>query len=153
MKGGKHMEQRGYSDMIFKVLDFLSGFWIIYWLIIVISAVSYDPQLFFYMIFSFLIYTSPAIIYLSFRKRIRERFRLRLAKFQNPSDALQQEEEKEYTVQDKHTGGTEEGEYVMGYREVKSDDSPISLTPKLKLLLTLIAIFLAILAAWMILSR
>ncbi len=71
---------KGYSGMILKVLDFLGGFWIVYWLFILISAISYDPQLLGYMFFSFLIYTFPAIIYLVFRKkRLRNKLGLVLA--------------------------------------------------------------------------
>lgn len=67
------MDNKGYPGMILKVLDFLGGFWIIYWIFILISAVSYDPQLLGYMVFTFLIYTFPAIIYLVYRKKINSK--------------------------------------------------------------------------------
>lgn len=141
-----------YKNLVFKMLDFVSAFWIIFWLIIVISAVSYDPQMFLFMLLSFLLYTFPAIVYLSFRKRIHEKLSSRLAHFQKP-DSLMQEEFTEHTALEEQTVGVDNAEYDMGYREVKSEDSPFALTPKLKLLLTLLAIFLAILAAWLFVSR
>jgi hypothetical protein len=147
------MEQKGYSDMIFKVLDFLSGFWIIFWVIIVISAASYDPQLFFFMVFSLLLYTFPAIVYLSFRKRIRERFKAWMAKFQSQGAYRQQEEDDDYKLSSTQAKRAEEGEYEMGYREVKSEDSEIPFAFNIKLILTLIAVFLAIFVVWTILSR
>ncbi|MBP1743122.1 MAG: hypothetical protein H6Q58_100 [Firmicutes bacterium] len=115
------MDYKSYSGMIFKVLDFLGGFWIIYWLFMVISAVSYDPQMLVYMLFSFLIYTFPAIIYLVFRKRIKSKINLRLSEIDSPEAA-------------------EKGEYYMGYKEIKEEAEPAEIRGRLGLILAVIFI-------------
>jgi hypothetical protein len=129
------MYNKGYSGMILKVLDFLAGFWIIYWLFILISAVIYDPQLLGYMVFSFLIYSFPAIIYLVYRKKIISKVRSRFSDMENPETAA------------------DDG-YAPGFKEVRDDIEPAEIRNKLGIVLAVLFIVIILsLIFWMLLGK
>ena len=121
--------------MILKVLDFLGGFWIIYWIFILFSAVSYDSQLLGYMIFTFLIYTFPAIIYLVYRKKIISKVRSRFSDMENPETAA------------------DDG-YGPGYKEIRDDIEPAEIRNKLGILLAVLFVVIMLsLIFWMLLGK
>lgn len=129
------MDNKGYSGMILKVLDFLGGFWIVYWIFILISAVSYDPQLLGYMVFSFLIYTFPAVIYLVYRRKIISKVRSRFSDMENPENAA------------------DDG-YGPGYIEIRDDIEPAEIRNKLGIVLVVLFIVIMLsLIFWMLLGK
>ncbi|HSN58885.1 MAG TPA: hypothetical protein VLR72_05430 [Clostridiaceae bacterium] len=129
------MDNTGFSGMILKVLDFLGGFWIIYWIFILFSAVSYDSQLLGYMIFTFLIYTFPAIIYLVYRKKIISKVRSRFSDMENPETAA------------------DDG-YGPGYKEIRDDIEPAEIRNKLGILLAVLFVVIMLsLIFWMLLGK
>ena len=129
------MDNKGSSDMILKVLDFLAAFFIIYWLFILTSAVIYDPQLLVYMVFSFLIYTFPAIIYLVFRKRVISKVISRFSDPKNPKIAA------DYGCS-------------PGFKEIRDDIEPAEIRNKLGILLAVLFVVIMLsLIFWMLLGK